>query len=172
MKPPTVVEFVTDPQLLGLTISPAQETLLRVIYGLPLVTDDQRELFCLCTGRTTYRDGHAFPEVTVLSGARGGKDSRIAAPIVAYEALFGGHERYLHRGERGIIPLVAQDARGAKIAFGYIKELPYQVSDARFDGRGRAARVRDYVDERSHGHLLPVHPAVPPWLVDAHGRDG
>jgi hypothetical protein len=122
MKPPTVVEFVTDPQLLGLTISPAQETLLRVIYGLPLVTDEQRALFRDCTGRTTYREGHAFPEATVLSGARGGKDSRIAAPIVCYQAVFGGHERYLHKGERGIIPLVAQDARGARIAFGYIKD--------------------------------------------------
>jgi hypothetical protein len=31
----SVVEFITDPQLLGLSISPAQETLLRCAYGLP-----------------------------------------------------------------------------------------------------------------------------------------
>ena len=34
MTPPNIVEFVTDPQLLGLSISAAQETLLRAIYGL------------------------------------------------------------------------------------------------------------------------------------------
>jgi hypothetical protein len=36
---PSIVEFVTDPQLLGLTLSPAQETLLRAIYGLALEGD-------------------------------------------------------------------------------------------------------------------------------------
>ncbi len=39
-----------------------------------------------------------------------------------YEAIFGGHERHLHKGEHGIIPLGAQDARGAKIAFGYVTD--------------------------------------------------
>jgi hypothetical protein len=60
--------------------------------------------------------------VTVVAGARAGKDSRIAAPIVCYEAALGGHEQHLTKGERGIIPLVAQDARAAKIAFGYIRD--------------------------------------------------
>jgi hypothetical protein len=32
---PSIVEFVTDPQLLGLSVSPAQRTLLKSIYGLP-----------------------------------------------------------------------------------------------------------------------------------------
>jgi hypothetical protein len=65
---------------------------------------------------------HPFAEVTVIAGARAGKDSRIAAPIVVFEATLGGHERHLAKGERGVIPLVAQDARAAKIAFGYIRE--------------------------------------------------
>jgi hypothetical protein len=66
--------------------------------------------------------GVPFAEVTVVAGARAGKDSRIAAPIVCYEAALGGHDRHLARGERGVIPLVAQDARAAKIAFGYIRD--------------------------------------------------
>lgn len=33
MTVPDIVEFVADPQLLGLTPSEAQETLLRAIYG-------------------------------------------------------------------------------------------------------------------------------------------
>jgi hypothetical protein len=53
----TITEFTTDPQLLGLSLSPAQETLQRAIYGEPLDAR-QLELWRDCTGRTTYR---AFP---------------------------------------------------------------------------------------------------------------
>ena len=45
---PDIIQFVTDPQLLGLNLSPAQETLLRAIYGLPL-TPAQRDLWRLST---------------------------------------------------------------------------------------------------------------------------
>src|SRR5215831_14643252 len=117
---PSIVDFVTDAQLLGLTISPVQETLLRAIYGLPL-TSDQFDIFRNCSGRSNYLR-QPFGEVTVIAGARSGKDSRIAAPIVVYEALFGGHEQHLARGERGVIPLVAQDQRATRIAFGYIRD--------------------------------------------------
>jgi len=55
-----------------------------------------RDLWREWTGRDAYRPGHRFGEVTVVAGARAGKDSRIAAPIACYEAVFGGHERRLH----------------------------------------------------------------------------
>jgi hypothetical protein len=97
---PSIVEFVTDPALLGLTISPAQETLLRAIYGLPM-SEEHLELYRACTGL------HIPPSTP---------------PIVCYEAVFGGHERHLARGERGVIVLVAQDQRATKIAFGYIRD--------------------------------------------------
>jgi hypothetical protein len=115
-----IVEFVRDRQLLNLDISPTQEACLRSIYGLPL-SAEHLELFRLCTGRGTY-PAHAFSEATVIAGARSGKDSRIAAPVVVFEAVFGGHERHLARGERGVIPLVAQDQRATKIAFSYIRD--------------------------------------------------
>jgi hypothetical protein len=118
---PDIVEFVTDPQLLGLSVSPAQEVLLRGIYGLPLVGAEQLDLWKLCTGRETYA-AHPFGEVTVLAGARAGKDSRIAAPVAIYEALFGGHHERLSKGERAMIPVVAQDLRATRIAFGYIRD--------------------------------------------------
>jgi hypothetical protein len=117
---PSIVEFATDPALLGLTISPAQETLLRAIYGLPM-SDEQLDLYRACTGRRALPIG-PLAEATIIAGARPGKDSRIAAPIVCYEAVFGGHERHLARGERGVIVLVAQDQRATKIAFGYIRD--------------------------------------------------
>ncbi len=72
------------------------------------LTPDQLEFWRQCTGRENY-PREPFPEVTVIAGARAGKDSRIAAPIVVYEAVFGGHEKQLSKGERGMIPVVAQD---------------------------------------------------------------
>ena len=102
--------------MLGLSISPAQRTLLKTIYGLPL-DEHEQTLYRDCTGRDTYT-AQPFGEVTVIAGARAGKDSRIAAPIVVYEAVFGGHEHRVARGERAVLPVVAQDQRAAKIAFG------------------------------------------------------
>ena len=80
-----------------------------------------QEVFRACTGRQDNAC-HGFGETTVVAGARAGKDSRIAAPIVCYEAIFGGHDKNLAKGERAIIPLVAQDQRATKVAFGYIRD--------------------------------------------------
>src|SRR5262245_1101580 len=113
---PTIIEFVTDRSLLNLSISPAQETLLRAIYALPM-TGEQIEIFKACTGRERP-PSHPFAEVTVIAGARSGKDSRIAATVSLYEAIFGEHR--LARGETRIIPIVATGARGAKVAYDYI----------------------------------------------------
>ena len=115
---PDIIDFVTNPTWLGLKISLPQETLLRAIYGLPL-TDEQHECFTACTGRSVY-PGTPFSEATVIAGRRSGKDSRIATPVVLYEAFFGGHEHKLSIGERGVIPIVAQDERGSSIAFNYL----------------------------------------------------
>src|SRR6266404_4268949 len=117
---PDIIEFVTDRNLLNLSLSAAQETLLRAAYGLSL-TKEQRQIYQACTGRSTYHTGHAFPELTVVAGARSGKDSRVAAPIVCYEAYFGGHAERLHKGEKAVCALVAQDRDAAGVAFSYIK---------------------------------------------------
>jgi hypothetical protein len=117
---PSIMDFVTDHQLLGLSVSPAQGTLLKSLYGLPLGTEEVA-LWRECTGRETY-PARPFGEATVIAGARAGKDSRIAAPVVCYEAVFGGHERHLARGERGVIVLVAQDLRATRVAFSYVKD--------------------------------------------------
>jgi hypothetical protein len=117
---PDIVEFVIDPQWLGLAISPAQEALLRAIYGLPLGAE-HLELWKACTGRGNY-PGCPFQEVTVLAGARGGKDSRIACPIACYEAVFGGHESHLAKGERAVIPIIAPNLRTTRVAATYVHD--------------------------------------------------
>ncbi|HEV8340591.1 MAG TPA: hypothetical protein VGR25_13200 [bacterium] len=113
--------MATDPLLLGLTLSPAQEALLRAVYGLPPASAEHVEIFRQCTGRAAW-PCEPFGEITLIAGARAGKDSRVAAPIAVYEALFGGHETHLHKGERAVIPLVAQDQRATRIAFGYLRD--------------------------------------------------
>jgi hypothetical protein len=50
---PSIIDFVTDPQLLGLSISDPQRVLLKSIYGL-LLTKHELEIFRLCTGRQEY----------------------------------------------------------------------------------------------------------------------
>ena len=57
----------------------------------------QLEIYRACTGRQDA-PAAAFGEVTVIAGARAG-DSRIAALIVVYEAVFGGHQAYLVKGD-------------------------------------------------------------------------
>jgi hypothetical protein len=117
---PTVVEFCTDPALLGLSLSPAQEALLRAIYALP-ASEEHLRLYQECTGRAAWPT-QPFSEVTAICGARAGKDSRILAPTLCFEALFGGHDAHLHRGEHGIIPLVSVDQRSTRVAFGFVKD--------------------------------------------------
>ena len=115
----TIIDFLTDPQLLGLSVSEPQEALLRAIYGMPL-SKSKHDIWRACTGRESYQR-HGFSEATIIAGARAGKDSRIACPIASYEAALGGHDKHLTRGERAVIPLVAQDQRGTRIAFSYLK---------------------------------------------------
>ena len=117
---PTILEFVTDPQLLGLTPSPAQRTLLKASYGLPL-DDEELALFRQCTGLADY-PGHAFDEVVALCGARSGKDAYIATPILLYEAIFGDAEAHLGKGERAVCVLVAQDQKATRVAYGYVRD--------------------------------------------------
>ena len=113
--PPSIIDFVTDPNC-SVRSPPAQVTLRRTIYGLPLKTD-QPGLYQQGTGRQAFL-GHPFGEVAVIAGACAGKDSRIAALIVCYKALSCGHDPHLARGERGVIPLVAHDIRATRVAFG------------------------------------------------------
>ena len=50
----SIIDYLTDPQLLGLTVSEPQETLLRAGFGLPPGSKSQREIYCLCTGRESW----------------------------------------------------------------------------------------------------------------------
>ena len=73
MDRPSLFEFVTDGQLLGLTVSPGQGTLLKAIEGEGLA-GEELTMSAQCTGRATYR-----PSARRGHGGRGcpaGKGSR------------------------------------------------------------------------------------------------
>src|SRR4030095_3166031 len=107
-------------RLLSLSLSLPQETVLRAFYGLPL-SKEHRGIYERITARTQYHPGHAYQELTVVAGARSGKDSRIVTPIAIFEALWGGHETRVVPGEHPVIAIVAQGRDGTQVAFGYIK---------------------------------------------------
>lgn len=62
-----------------------------------------------------YREGWA------ILGRRAGKSDAFAATIVAYEALCGGHEYYVRRGQRAICFQIAQDLRMARYSLHFIR---------------------------------------------------
>lgn len=120
MDRPTITEFVEGKDWLNLSVSVAQRTLNKSIYGDPL-TDEEHAIFTQCTGRQHY-PGVAFEKAVVVAGARSGKDSRIACPIAVYEAVFGNHEAEAGKGEILMIPIVAPGEQSGAIAYGYISE--------------------------------------------------
>jgi hypothetical protein len=115
-----IIQFCADPELLNLSLSDAQRVLLKSMYALPLDAAEV-EIFTQCTGRKNPITTPPI-EITVIAGARSGKDSRIIAPVLLFESCFGRHEKELAKGEVATVPCVAQGTKGASIAFSYIRD--------------------------------------------------
>lgn len=117
---PDLLAFAQDPNLYGLPLSEAQETLLRVIDGLPLKDETQFNLYRQCTGLAEYHPRRRS-DVTVIAGVRSGKDSRVLVPVTLHEAVTVDHAKYLAPGERAWHVIVAQGFRGSvDVTFNYI----------------------------------------------------
>jgi hypothetical protein len=115
---PPIEAFVTNRQYLGLTPSAYQLTLLKAFYGSPL-SPAELEIWRECTGDREY-PGRPFSELTLVSGARSGKNSYIETPILLYESIFGGFVP--NPGETVAVVLVAQDARAAQLSHRLARE--------------------------------------------------
>ncbi|MBA7677440.1 hypothetical protein ES703_85697 [subsurface metagenome] len=114
-----IVDFIKNRQLINQqTLSIAQKTLLRAIYGLPL-SKSERRIFRKCTGLRRYKP-QAYKEAVIISGRRSGKSNEIASNVAVHEAVAGQHERHLSVGERATVLVLATTLRQAKITFGYI----------------------------------------------------
>ncbi|MEI9866672.1 MAG: hypothetical protein WDN00_19390 [Limisphaerales bacterium] len=96
---------------------------LRALYGLPIKLERDRELLAESTGRDAAQlPAAGFKTGLFLVGRRGGK-SRIAGIIGGFEALFGGHEKRLSKGESGILPIISPTKYQSSIVWNYLRAL-------------------------------------------------
>ncbi|GAJ20068.1 unnamed protein product, partial [marine sediment metagenome] len=103
-----ILEFSTGKDWLGLSFMkrPAQEVILRVIYGLPL-NENQLKIYRKITkNRKEFEAEIEKEEAILVLGARSGK-SLLASVIALYEATRDKWRKYLNRGEAGYIEVIS-----------------------------------------------------------------
>lgn len=115
-----IIEFIESPKMLNdKSLSMAQRTALKAVYGLPLIGDEFKT-FVKITGLKSYPLGHEWEEASFILGRRSGKSDKIASSIALYEACARKHK--LSVGQTGIVMVVASEKkRQAKIVFKYIE---------------------------------------------------
>ena len=112
-----IIQAIADPNILGDTLSILQRAGLKALYGLPM-TDEEAEIALRHTG-ATWAPGQQYREAAFVCGRRSGKSDKIASNVALYEAFFGEHP--LSPGETGVVLLLAQNMRQAKVVKGYIE---------------------------------------------------
>ena len=118
MKPPlSIIEAIKDPNIIGDDLSVAQQAALKAVYGLRL-NEQELGLARQMTG-SAWRQGAEQHEAVFICGRRSGKSDKLAANIAIYEAFFRDHN--LSAGETGVVLLLAQNMRQAKVVKGYIE---------------------------------------------------
>ena len=109
LKDLNIIEFATDPDYLDISFKerPAQEVILRVLYGLPL-NEDQKAIFKILTKSKgcRYVPGQVLSEAVLALGARAGK-SFIASICALYEATRDNYKQYLAKNEYVYIVVIA-----------------------------------------------------------------
>ena len=109
---------LSDPKLLGNALAgdswQAWRVLLIAACGEPL-SDDERVIFKRLTGRER-EPGERVDELAAVVGRRGGK-SRALATFATYVAALCQHR--LVPGERGLVLIVAQNQRAARVVLHY-----------------------------------------------------
>ena len=115
-----IIEFIESPNMLNdQSLSLAQRTALKAVYGLPL-TGDEFQMFKEITGLMHYALGREWEEASFILGRRSGKSDKIASSIALYEACARRHK--LSVGQTGVVMVVASEKkRQAKIVFQYIE---------------------------------------------------
>ena len=113
----TVIDAIRDENIIGDTLSVAQEAALMAVYGLPLKGEHLRLADKMSNG--AWRQGVETREAAFICGRRSGKSDKLAANVAIYEAFFRDHN--LSPGETGIVLLLAQNMRQAKVVKGYIE---------------------------------------------------
>lgn len=127
--------------VLGISLSVAQRTILAAYYALPMPDQEHAECFRAIAGYD-YHPRRYPGGLVIVAGARGGKTERLLAAPLVFEALCTDHAAYLSRGERATFPLIAQDGRAVRVAFGYIRAMLTETPElASFVRDVRAAEI-------------------------------
>lgn len=96
---------------------------LRCLYGFPITAQDNKALVLQCTGRAAETlPETGFSTALFLVGRRSGK-SRISSIVGAFEALLGGHEKRLAKGESGIVAIVSPSRYQSSIVWKYLRAI-------------------------------------------------
>jgi hypothetical protein len=103
-----IIEFATSKEYLNLSFKkrPAQEVILRVLYGLPL-SDNQLKIYQKITkNREEFEAEIEKEEAILVLGARSGK-SLLASAIALFESTRQKWQKYLNKGESGYIEVIS-----------------------------------------------------------------
>lgn len=108
-------------------LSPPQQAVLKIIYGLPLDAAGLR-YWSAFMGEGIYDElgfltdvrkavpyvPQEYADITLIIGRRAGKTSAISSAVIAYEALCGGHKKFVGEKQDPVYLQVAQDLQTAK----------------------------------------------------------
>lgn len=108
--------------LLGITLHPLQEVIVKVAAGEPL-TDDQIPLFEKHAGRPYESSGEPPHEMHALCGRQSGKTSFVAAPYALYVAFDPKTVEGLQAGQWRDVVVVSPTRKQSRIAYSRIRGL-------------------------------------------------
>jgi hypothetical protein len=150
----TLYEFTAG--TLALPISPAQGMLLAALDGCRF-TPEQAEVFREAARREPPQPGTTFREIRVIKGVRSGFTTMVAAPAVLYRAVYGSAPSL---GVHSVLPLVAQDERGARVDFHGIREYALSVPEIAEHVTSAGSGEISF----DTGHTVTVYPSSAPAL--------
>ena len=113
------LEFIKNENLINdQSLSKAQETIIKSIYGLPL-DQEELEIFKEITDWPKYPVGREWSEITAILPRRSGKTNQISANLTIWESC--GREHQISVGQTPTVMIVASEKRRqARICFNYV----------------------------------------------------
>ncbi len=114
-----IIEFATGQDWLNISFKqrPAQEVLLRKIYGMPLDPDQLKIYRKITKNRKEFEAGIEKEESCLVLGARSGK-SLLASIIGLYESTREKWAKYLMKGESGYCVIISTKQRQSEQIIG------------------------------------------------------
>lgn len=100
--------------------SPAWRAVIRAVYGTEMTPEELAAFGELSGGMLPSPAGYL--EFLIVGGRRGGKSETIAR-IATFEAIYGGHERVLAPGQKGLIPIISPLREQSQEILGYVRGL-------------------------------------------------